>query len=287
MLTVLSLGAGVQSTTLALMATHGEITPMPDCAIFADTGWEPRGVYEHLAWLRSPNVLPFPVHIASAGRSLREDVRFAAVHHRFAAVHHRSAAVPFYVKNTIKVRGATGTEIGEYTEAGMGRRQCTREFKVDVIAKFERKLLGYRPRQRIPAGTVECWIGISKDEADREKPARYAWQRNRHPLLELRMDRNDCLKWLERNGYPRPPKSACIACPYRGNEGWRAMRDQDPESWKEAVETDALLRSGGPMKGMRHFQYVHEQLVPLDCADLSVPDTRDLFGNECEGMCGV
>ena len=31
-LRVLSLGAGVQSTTLALMATHGEIEPA-DCAI--------------------------------------------------------------------------------------------------------------------------------------------------------------------------------------------------------------------------------------------------------------
>lgn len=30
-LRVLSLGAGVQSTTLALMAAHGEIGPMPDC----------------------------------------------------------------------------------------------------------------------------------------------------------------------------------------------------------------------------------------------------------------
>ena len=29
-LRVLSLGAGVQSTTLALMAAHGEIGPMPD-----------------------------------------------------------------------------------------------------------------------------------------------------------------------------------------------------------------------------------------------------------------
>lgn len=38
-LRALSLGAGVQSTTMALMAAHGEIGPMPDCAIFADTGW--------------------------------------------------------------------------------------------------------------------------------------------------------------------------------------------------------------------------------------------------------
>lgn len=61
-LRVLSLGAGVQSTTMALMAAHGEIGPMPDCAIFADTGWEPKSVYDHLEWLMSPNVLPFPVY---------------------------------------------------------------------------------------------------------------------------------------------------------------------------------------------------------------------------------
>lgn len=44
-LRVLSLGAGVQSTTLVLMAAHGVVGPMPDCAIFADTGWEPKAVY--------------------------------------------------------------------------------------------------------------------------------------------------------------------------------------------------------------------------------------------------
>jgi hypothetical protein len=43
----LSLGAGVQSTTLLLMSLEGML-PKLDCAIFADTGWEPQRVYEHL-----------------------------------------------------------------------------------------------------------------------------------------------------------------------------------------------------------------------------------------------
>ena len=50
-LQIISLGAGVQSSTMALMAVRGEITPMPDCAIFADTGAEPQYVYEWLNWL--------------------------------------------------------------------------------------------------------------------------------------------------------------------------------------------------------------------------------------------
>ena len=56
---IISLGAGVQSSVMALMSAKGQITPMPDCAIFADTQWEPEAVYEHLDWLESQ--LPFPV----------------------------------------------------------------------------------------------------------------------------------------------------------------------------------------------------------------------------------
>ncbi len=48
---IISLGAGVQSSTMALMAAHGEIEPMPDAAIFADTQNEPQRVYEWLDWL--------------------------------------------------------------------------------------------------------------------------------------------------------------------------------------------------------------------------------------------
>ena len=68
---IISLGAGVQSSTMALMAAKGEITPMPDCAIFADTGWEPVRVYEWLDWLETQ--LPFPLYRVSKG-NLREDI---------------------------------------------------------------------------------------------------------------------------------------------------------------------------------------------------------------------
>src|SRR3954470_12162613 len=73
-LNIISLGAGVQSTTMALMAAHGEIGPMPDCAIFADTGSEPKGVYDHLDWLSGANVLPFPIHRVGLKTTLRDDL---------------------------------------------------------------------------------------------------------------------------------------------------------------------------------------------------------------------
>ena len=70
-LTVISLGAGVQSSVMALMAAKGEITPMPDYAIFADTMAEPKAVYDWLDWLEEQ--LPFPVIRVSKG-NLYEDI---------------------------------------------------------------------------------------------------------------------------------------------------------------------------------------------------------------------
>ena len=78
---IISLGAGVQSTTLALLAHHRVIEP-PDYAVFADTGWEPSAVYKHLDWLEC--YLNFPVVRVDAG-SLKDsltnngDKRFDAV----------------------------------------------------------------------------------------------------------------------------------------------------------------------------------------------------------------
>lgn len=68
---ILSLGAGVQSSTMAMMAAEGHIKPMPDCAIFADTGYEPPDVYEYLNWLEKQ--LPFPIYRVMKG-NIRDDM---------------------------------------------------------------------------------------------------------------------------------------------------------------------------------------------------------------------
>ena len=52
---ILSLGAGVQSSCLALMAQEGLTKHKPDYMIFADTGWEPKFVYEHVEYLKKDN----------------------------------------------------------------------------------------------------------------------------------------------------------------------------------------------------------------------------------------
>lgn len=257
-LTVISLGAGVQSTTMALMASHGEITPMPDCAIFADTGEEPGAVYEHLRWLMSPNVLPFTVHIVATGPL--GDRLFD----------NNEARIP------------------TYTDTGMRRRQCTKNYKLFPIRRKVRELLGKGPREYIPPGAVEQWIGISTDEIIRVTPSRVRFVIRRDPLIEKRMSRWDCTNWLVDHGYSIPPKSSCVFCPYKNNEQWKALRDNDPAGWARAVEIDERLRSPAGIAMFKKPTFVHRQRVPLIDADFTRIDQQiNLFNNECEGMCGV
>lgn len=255
MLRALSMGGGVQTTCLALLAAEG-LWQRPDVAIFADTQWEPAAVYQHLDWLAG--VLPFPVLRVTAG-SLRENLVT-----RTNTSGSKYAAIPYF------------------TADGIGRRQCTHEYKLKPIHRELRRLLGKGPRDAIKPGTVELQLGISMDEAHRMTDSGVRYIKNTYPLISLEMTRADCLRWLERAGYPRPPKSACIGCPFTSDRRWMERREREPAEWADAVEADRLLRRSG--------EYMHESRVPLWKVDFSRidPDRQpDLFGNECTGHCGT
>ncbi len=69
---ILNLGAGVQSTTVFLMAHEGEL-PMIDYAIFADTQEEPKAVYQHLEWLKQVPA-PVPTILVGTAGKLGDDL---------------------------------------------------------------------------------------------------------------------------------------------------------------------------------------------------------------------
>ena len=265
----IALGAGVQSSVMALLAARGEIEPMPDCAIFADTQWEPRQVYKHLDWLEKQ--LPFPVYRVTKG-----DIRSMSI------------------ASTEEGTWSPGLPVFISTEKrGMVSRHCTNEYKIQPIQRKAREFMGFHKGQRLPKNTqVEAWMGISRDEIQRVKENRDWWITNRFPLIERMMTRHDCRIWFEEN-YPGRTlaRSACIGCPYHNDLEWREMRDADPVSWIDAVDFDHSLRSGDqPAFGAKEPVYLHSSMIPLDQVDLSNAADRgqlDLFTNECEGMCGV
>ncbi len=294
---VLSLGAGVQSTVMALKADRGDFGAIPDVAIFADTGWEPKKVYRHLEWLEGElkNIKILRVNVKLSknlskrprgpnGQFLPANLR----DHLMAGVNstnNQFITVPLYMVN-------------KEGKPAIGRRQCTREYKVTPIQRAIRyDVLKMKPKLQIPKGVwVEQWLGISTDEMVRMKDNRDHWIMNRWPLIEAaNMSRKDCMEWFSKH-YPgrELPRSACIGCPLRTQAEWLDMKENDKESWEEAVAFDEALREGSRTEKFGQEMYLSTKRIPLrDVGKLPLFEKREkrqgqrMLEEECEGMCGV
>jgi hypothetical protein len=252
----LSSGMGVQSTTLSLLAIDG-VLPKPDAVITADTGWEPREVYAHMARLTDALTgAGIPVHVVRRG-NLRDD--------------HLNPVNPFS-SMPLFVRGRDGRD-------AMGRRQCTHDYKLRPVRAKTRELLGFSPPARVPRRLfAETWVGFSTDEVHRvNSNASPGYARLTYPLLDLGMSRKDCVRYLTARGWGQTPKSACIGCPFHGNAAWRDLRDNHPEEWADAIAFDKAIREAprDSRSGMRGTQYLHRSLLPLDEAPIDRVSRRE------------
>jgi hypothetical protein len=162
----LALGAGVQSTTLYLLACEAKLLPRVDGAIFADTQWEPAHVMAHLANLRRfGEEHGIPVYLASKG-SLPDDVLNPQVFATIPAWTRGSVVESVPVKwgacptcDESSPLTTFGDEVcadcdnqrlvpvewaKRITKNPLGRvkRQCTPKYKIDVINQQVRLLLG-------------------------------------------------------------------------------------------------------------------------------------------------
>lgn len=266
-LRTLSLGAGVQSTTLLLLAVEGAL-PKPDAAIFADTGWEPAAVYAQVDRLEAVAREAGIDFYRVANGNIRDDI---------VTPGRRFAAIPYHITH-------------EDGTPGLGRRQCTSEYKLTPINRKVRELLGAKPPdfRRVPKGRVcEQWIGFSTDEIGRVSDKQgLQYLQARYPLLELNMSRKDCQRWLAARGWGDTAKSACIGCPFHGNRAWRDLRDNRPDEWADAVAFDNEIRNGaapGPRGGtLRGQAYLHRSRKPLAIAPIDRVTRREHQENQTD-----
>ena len=269
----LSLGAGVQSTVLALMAERGEYDlPKPDVAVFADTGWEPPSVYEHLDWLQEQ--LSFEVVRVQAG-NIKDNILEGT-----SPDGNNYLGIPAFLVNA---DGSTA----------IAARQCTSKYKVKPINRYLRDRLGFEPGRRAPKHVqVEIWMGISADEVLRQKESREEWATNRYPLIELGFSRAQLLNWFTEN-YPDRylPRSSCIGCPYRTDGEWKWLKANAPESFEEAIFIDRALRDVPVVRNAitrKGSAFLHKSRVPLSEIDFDeATDYDSHMAEECEGLCGI
>lgn len=249
---ILSLGWGVQSFTLASMVALGELEII-DYAIHADTTHESQFTYE-----------------------------FAD---RWRWYLHDKGVKVITVKPDNKDLGAfnqyRGLYIPAYTRSAKGdgqlHRQCTGAWKIAPMRRWIQKHRNGEP--------VEMWLGISLDEFQRMKQSDVKYITNRWPLVELKMTRLDCMKWLDRKGIEIPHRSSCVFCPYHSTNEWRNVKKVLGD-WESAVEQDNAIRKIRPPFDL----YVHPSRKPLEEVDFRTAEEKgqlSLWDSECAGICGV
>lgn len=238
-LRILSMGWGVQSTTLALMSAVGAL-PKLDAIIHADTSWESELTHAYIE-----KHLPI---IKGAGINY---VALSSLSARDPLTHPENVFVPaLHSKGT------------KYGKIGRLNRQCTSRWKLQPVrhAIWQELELSGREKTR---DAVEMWLGISWDEATRAKNSDVGYITHRYPLLEkaTRMTRSQCEQWLVNNGFDVPSKSSCTHCTYHDIKTWEAMKRRGGADWQQAVDFDRTIRN---KRGDGSELFIHRHAIPLE-----------------------
>lgn len=265
-LKILSFGGGVQTVTLAAMCALGDYE-RPDALVFADTGWETTTTYEYLIWFRQWLKEHGMGIITRTQGNIRKDA---------LSVNHRFASMPLY----------TTAKDGS---KGILRRQCTNEYKIKVVVRTIREIIGLRRNEHLKT-PIDMWLGISCDEVIRMKPSQMPMFTNIYPLIDLEYFRKtgekNCIDYLKSNNIPIPPRSACIGCPYHSDDSWIELKRDNPKDFEDACEFDELIRNRIQKKTESYGQvFLHNSRKPL--REVEFGNQMTLFGEECEGYCGL
>lgn len=257
-----SSGGGVQSVALEILNATGRVPDPAHLVIFADPGSEDPGTYRHLE-IMAPWLLQRGMELVVRKGCGRGHKRYGIPLYEYIMT--ESTAIP--------VRGFRG----------LGRRQCTRDWKVDQV----RRVLRERGAGKGKPAVVQ--LGISYDEIHRMKDSPVAWVQHRFPLVELHLTREDCRQITRDEGLPVPPRSRCYFCPLQPVGSWQRLASEQPELFEAAARLEdtiimrAIARGSGPV-------FLSSRLRPLREAfstqQLAMPMSGDGEEDElCGGYC--
>lgn len=183
---ILSFGAGMQSTALALMSCENvdaerkgherpyPLVPVYDLVVFCDLGFEPPWVMQQAEF----------VHRACDTAGIRYEMLDAPLH--------RDLMQNFGRRRTVSIPWWTLRDDGHKSRMP---RNCTLDYKVERISKFVRwEVLGYKKGQRLrdeDKKAHEMHMGFSFEEKQRCKDSPNPMFVNRFPLVDMELTRAD------------------------------------------------------------------------------------------------
>lgn len=259
---VLSCGAGMQSTALALMSAenvkkgvvHPEV-PIYDAIVFCDLNCEPPWVYtqaDFIAAMCEQYGIPFYV----LNSYIFED-------HALRIQHGKFIKMPLWTMNNGK--------------KGKLRRTCTIDYKIVAIQQFvKHHLLGYQKRRRLKPediGAHEMHIGFSAEEQNRIFDSHNPLFVNKFPLVEMGLERKDNYRYILEEWGLDTKASACYICPFHKNYFFKYLKDHHPYDYEAVTDFDRILSqksAEGAVKSDLYLSYSCKricELTPEDCDD--------------------
>lgn len=209
-------GGGVQSTAMLVLAANGEIDYQT--ALFCDVGADSENpaTIEYVKRYAKPYAHAHGIELVELRRHRRDGTQETLMEriHRSE----RSIGIPIRIQ-----------------AAGRFRRNCTKDFKINLIVAELRR------RGATAEAPATSAVGISMDEFHRMTTSRIPEQRLDYPLIALRLDRQDCMNIIAREGLPVPPKSSCYFCPFHNQADWSRMAREQPELFAKSVELERLI----------------------------------------------
>lgn len=250
---VLSFGAGVQTTALLILIAEGK-WPRPDYIVFADTGDEKVETYSYLSEITAPYAEQHGLNIIVIGQNYRPK-SYQPTLREYCLAHHM---VP-----------------------GTWLRWCTEQYKRRPIHRWCRAVMGATRKN-----PVETWIGISMDEKRRAVPSNDPITVKRYPLIELGLSREDCREIIHAAGLPEVAKSGCWYCPFQRRAAWQHMKRTDPDRFDAAL---AIERNAYGRDGRKKYLPIFGSLESI-AAQNDLPGFDEAIAAEGEcvtGMCFV
>lgn len=273
---ILSCGAGMQSTALALMSCENALAakglrrpcipeyeypnpqvPIYDLVIFCDLGMEPGWVMYQWEFIVKA--------CESAGiKAVKLDTDLYG-HFMENFGERRTVSIPWWT-------------LGDDGKKSKMPRNCTIDFKVEMISKHIRwEVLGYRKGQRLKdcdKKAHEMHMGFSKEEERRCNESPNPMFVNKFPLVEMCWTRAESYAYCLDVWGLDTKASACSFCPFHQNYFFKHLKENRPEEYAELLKVDNLLRDKNPKPPMDSDLFISrsrkrlEDLTPEDCDDM-------------------
>jgi hypothetical protein len=185
------------------------------------------------------------------------------------------------------------------------KRQCTSDFKIEVIASKIRVDLN---TPRLKRNSIRIWQGISIDEERRAKKSPLytnGLRVNHYPFIGKYgnitypdfiwkdYSRTKIIDEIfKKNGFIVPPKSSCFFCPFHDIEYWYEIFIKYPKQWELACVLDDTLRNYNYMDSFERGPfYLYKGLLPLRKIDFDrerkTPSNQLLLSGCNSGFCFV